>query len=246
MTATAAVAADPRLAIGGNNPPDVTEQTQVELNERHADILKRAADVLAGVERAPTEIKDDETAGKVADLIRMIGSVTKAGEAAHKIAKAPHLEAGRAVDGWLKKMSEPLVAAKVRLQRPLDAFLRAKADAERRRREEEAKALEEAAAREAAAMQTPAQMDAAIATEERAAEAKEAAHAKPAEMARTRGDYGGIATLRTTWKHEVTDVAQVPREYLMVNDAAIKAAVKAGTRTIPGVRIFQDQSAMVR
>jgi hypothetical protein len=40
--------------------------------------------------------------------------------------------------------------------------------------------------------------------------------------------------------HEVTDPAAVPRQYLMVNDAAIKAAIAGGVRDIPGVRIYED------
>ena len=48
------------------------------------------------------------------------------------------------------------------------------------------------------------------------------------------------------WKHEVIDAAAVPREYLMVDDAAIKAAVKAGIRAIPGVRVFEEAEMRVR
>lgn len=245
MTATA-TSIDPRLAMGGNNPPSTTEIVQSAMAIDHAAILKRRDELLAGVERAPKTVGDDETAGKVADLIRMIAAAAKASEAARVAAKEPHLEAGRAVDGWFKKITDPLTKAKAAVQAPLDAYLRGKADAERRRRDEEAKALAEAAAREAATMQTTAQMDAAIAIEEKAAEARDAAQAKPAEMARTRGDFGSVATLRATWKHEITDETKVPREYLMVNDAAIKAAIKAKVRSIPGIRIYEDQSVMVR
>jgi len=67
----------------------------------------------------------------------------------------------------------------------------------------------------------------------------------------------GAATTRMEWVHEVVDIAQVPRQYLMVNDAAIKAAyaspaVKArlvaglDEQPIPGVRIFQRPTLAVR
>jgi hypothetical protein len=103
-------------------------------------------------------------------------------------------------------------------------------------------------------MTTDADLDAAIAAEAQAQEARRAASAKAAELSRTKTDFGVTSSLRTTWRHEVTDAAQIPRAYLQVNDAAIRAAVKAavspdGKRCdieIPGVRIFADTQSVVR
>jgi hypothetical protein len=246
MSATAAATA----GIGHNHPPSVTEQVHSALSEKHRQLTARTEDLLGSVSRAPQTVDSEETAGRVADLIRMIGHAGQKAEAERKAEKEPHLEGGRAVDAWFKRITDPLAEAKARLQKPLDAFLKQKAAAERDRREAEARALKEAAEREAAQMQTPAQMDAAIAIEARAQEVQQSAQARPAELARTRGDYGGVATLRTVWKHEVTDPSLVPREFLVVNDAAIKAAIKGaakpGELKIPGVRIFEDSSAVVR
>ena len=50
---------------------------------------------------------------------------------------------------------------------------------------------------------------------------------------------GGKVTTALVWTFEVTDAAAVPREWLIVNEQAIGAAVRAGLRTIPGVRIFE-------
>ena len=41
------------------------------------------------------------------------------------------------------------------------------------------------------------------------------------------------------WAFEVVDADAVPREWMIVNEQAIGAAVRAGLRTIPGVRIFE-------
>jgi hypothetical protein len=51
-------------------------------------------------------------------------------------------------------------------------------------------------------------------------------------------------TLR--WTFELTDTTQIPREYLVVDEAAIRKAVNAGVRTIPGVKIFQTESLALR
>lgn len=67
--------------------------------------------------------------------------------------------------------------------------------------------------------------------------------AAPAKTTRTAE---GSVTMRSVWKFEVTDPEAVPREYLIVNERAIGAVVKAGVRQIPGVRIFEVEEVAVR
>lgn len=49
-----------------------------------------------------------------------------------------------------------------------------------------------------------------------------------------------VSGTRQTWTFEITDAAAVPREYLVVNETAIRKAMNAGARDIPGVRIYQE------
>lgn len=56
----------------------------------------------------------------------------------------------------------------------------------------------------------------------------------------------GSAIQRTQWTFEVVDPALVPREYLTVDEKAIRAAVKAGVREIPGVRIYEEFVTVIR
>lgn len=42
------------------------------------------------------------------------------------------------------------------------------------------------------------------------------------------------------WTYEIMDVSLIPRAYMEPSDKAISDAVKAGTRSIPGVRIYQE------
>jgi hypothetical protein len=63
-------------------------------------------------------------------------------------------------------------------------------------------------------------------------------------MART--ESGAALHVRKTWKAEVTDEGAVPREYCTVDTRKINAAVKAGVREIPGVRIFEDITPIQR
>jgi hypothetical protein len=49
-----------------------------------------------------------------------------------------------------------------------------------------------------------------------------------------------VSGARKVWKHEVTDAAAVPREFLVVDETAIRRAIAAGTRAIAGVKIFEE------
>lgn len=53
---------------------------------------------------------------------------------------------------------------------------------------------------------------------------------------------------RGLWRHQIVDAALVPREYLVIDEQKIAAVVKAtkGTLSIPGVRVYEEQIAVVR
>jgi len=55
------------------------------------------------------------------------------------------------------------------------------------------------------------------------------------------GKVSGVS-VKKVWKFEITDVSQVPREYMVVNEKAIGQVVKAtnGAISIPGVRAYQE------
>lgn len=59
------------------------------------------------------------------------------------------------------------------------------------------------------------------------------------------GDYGAVSA-KLVWDFDIVDEAQIPREFLLVNDKAIRAAVKAGVRNIPGVKVYQKEELAVR
>lgn len=52
--------------------------------------------------------------------------------------------------------------------------------------------------------------------------------------------------LTKRWVHEVVDINLVPREWLMIDEAKVKQAIKDGTRSIPGLKIYQDESITLR
>jgi|GEM_PF-3060731 len=51
-----------------------------------------------------------------------------------------------------------------------------------------------------------------------------------------------VKGLTTLWKYEITNEDQVPREFCSIDPGKLQAAVRAGFREIPGVRIFSEES----
>lgn len=68
---------------------------------------------------------------------------------------------------------------------------------------------------------------------------------QPAPPARVHGEAATLGTM-TTWDYEVTDFASLPDEYKMVFASKLGRVVRAGLRTIPGVRIFPKETLSVR
>jgi hypothetical protein len=60
------------------------------------------------------------------------------------------------------------------------------------------------------------------------------------------GSSGGVKGITKRWTFEISDAGQIPREYLVPDEALIRAAVNQGVRDIAGVRIFQETGLAVR
>ena len=66
------------------------------------------------------------------------------------------------------------------------------------------------------------------------------------EAAKVTRTESGSASQRKVWSFEVVNETEVPREYLVVEQGKIRDAVKMGTRTIPGVRIYEETKTIFR
>lgn len=51
---------------------------------------------------------------------------------------------------------------------------------------------------------------------------------------------GAKATFKERWTYEVVTLNEVPNEYLMADNTAIKKAISMGVRDIPGLRIYTE------
>lgn len=211
------------MSMLGHNQPPLSERLELE----HAALAQQVADVLALEPLAP--IFSDDDAEGYSERARTLKGVSAMVEKARKAEKDQILRDGRTVDDFFKGLARPVDEACAAIIAALNAFQRRKL-AEEKQRQREA----EEAARASA---TP--FD----------EAPARPHVAPVvAAARVVSSATGRATViaRVVWRHRVTDPAAVPRQYLMVNDAALQAAIAGGVREIPGIEIFEDVQTAIR
>lgn len=163
----------------------------------------------------------------------------------------------RTIKGQLSKFADEQERIRREEQRKADEAARkererleaAAREAERKAREK-AEADRRAAAEAAAAgrAEEAAKLAArAVAVEEKAAAkvddlAMRAATTVPQVIVREPPKVAGV-TMREVWKFEITDTAQVPREFLVVDETRIRKVVQAlkGDAKIPGVRVYAEK-----
>lgn len=255
------------VQLGHNAPPLDADPLLVRLQENHADLLERRDILAAACERAPEKIDDEETAGKMADFVqKQIDPFLKRSKEVHTSEKEPFLSAGRTVDGFWHTLIDDLEKWKIKLNKVRKTYADEKAAEERKRREEDARVareeqarLEREAAEKAAALRTQGDLEKAISAEEAAEKARieaekamKLAAEKAAILGRSRGEHGGMTTLKEFWNFSDMDRAKIDLEALRPHlqieamERAIKSWINANEETLKtgggltGVRIYRD------
>lgn len=148
-------------------------------------------------------------------------------------------EAHRSIIAAKKKHADPLTAAERIVKGKMLAWKRAETErleaerreleaAERAREEERRLAEAERLAEQGRAAEADAVLEAPVTT-------------PPVVMPPAAPKVAGVST-RHVWKFEIVDENLIPRQYMMVNQVAIRAAVRSMGKAanIPGVRVYQD------
>lgn len=206
-----------------HNQPPLAERLAID----HSALAEMAKEVATLVPDELAPISDEDGAGGYAETAKALKEYTALVEKARKGEKDQILKDGRTIDSFFATMVEPAKKALERVLTEINRYQRAKIEAENKARAE----------REAEAAKVAALFDEPVVPE---------APVVPKEVARITSYTGIKATASRKWVHEVTDVNQVPRQYLMVNDMAIKAAIAGGVREIPGVRVYEDVRTSIR
>ena len=263
-----------RLGLGSNYAPTDPDLLRDYLDNVYSDMLAAKLARIADAEGVPDTVDSEDALKSASDVVKDIQILLKRAESTRENAKAPHLNAGRVVDGFFKGLAAPLDEWKRKIEARMGVYLRAKAARERAAAEARA-AAERAAAEELArqAAASEAQRLADLAAKQRSVEPKalagELLHqameaegaarrseimatGKPADLARTRADSGVVSTLSKQWRFRVVNPAAVPRAFLVVDESLIRSkvrdAVKAETilaLAIPGIEIYSEEVTKV-
>jgi len=67
-----------------------------------------------------------------------------------------------------------------------------------------------------------------------------------ADIPRVTRTEAGSASQRKNWVFEIVNEAEVPREYLQVDEKKVRDSVRMGTREITGIRIFEEVTTVFR
>lgn len=251
--------------MGHNKPPvpitPTPEDVEAYLQEVSERVIETKEDLLANEPPEGHEVTDDAGAEEMTDYIKNLNGCAKNFESLRKTEKAPFLELGKTVDTFFKNEVAAMRIAKARAQGPLNAYLTAKAEKERKAREAEAKRLREEA--EEKAKQAAAEADAGMAPESETTlkqairtESKAERFEKSVEsgkgLAASHGQTGAVASIRKTWVGEITDINNIDlealREYISRDDLqkAVNRFVSNGGRNLRGTSIYEKSDTVVR
>lgn len=230
-------ARDPRF----DNQPPLDERVMLEFEEEleRQGVKARIHELLVSAGRVP-EVTTEEIAGKVGDLCRLARDVEKKVADARETHNRPLLNAQRALKSKADGLLAPLLSAIAEIRTKLNAYV---AEQERKAAEERRRiAEEERKAREA--LEQAGVSEEVIAT---------TVQAPKVDAPVARGDLGARVGSRTVWRFErEVEVKKLPKAILEnatvveAVDKVIGQMVRAGTREIRGVRIWEAKEAAVR
>lgn len=212
--------------IGHNNPP-LSDRLEID----HASLAKNAADALAQYATLDPILTDEdaESWSEAAKALKGFGGKSGLIEKTRVKVKEPVLADEKTIDTFFAKMAKPINDRVEAIVAGINRWQREKIAADEKRQREEAARLKTEA--------TPFDD-----------ESTTVPPPPPAPVARIVSAATGRATASASrpWVHRVKDPLLVPRDYLMVDEVKIRAAVKAGAREIAGVEIFQDVQTAIR
>ena len=181
------------------------------------------------------KVQDHESQLAAITLAGTIKKVAKTVEDARKEYTSPINEHVKSVNGLAKEITTPLDTGMRHLTGQLNQYA-SKVELERRKAEEEARRQAEVEQKHLDAEAKAAGVEAPI--------VPEILPAKP-EKATVRTE-AGTSYQRKIWTFEIDKLDEVPREYMLLNEKAVNAAIRNGVRSIPGLKILETTSTVIR
>lgn len=262
-----------RVTEGGEpwpeEPPSPIAPTNLPADEVERLDMELAGEIELAEKFLMEPIANQTAADRAAIWAKRIADIEKRFDQIRDERKRPHLEAGRRIDADFKPRIEKAADWKTRLKRHLDAWLRAQAEAERKRQEEarreadrirqefeeaERQAAEATRAIEEAPVDQPldneimSEVDAAMARAEEKQKALEQARADAERRSTAAGRSGAKVALRAYKLPRITD----PDAFLLaikdqkeISEAMDKVAARLARNgvTVAGMEIYVEERA---
>lgn len=189
-----------------------------------------------GMQREATELQiiDAATEAKAGEMIAQTKALKKQIETHQELLISSPQKFVRAVQSFTLPFRKDLESIEAQLKRKMGDYGYHKEMARRKAEAEAAKA--------AAALQKKIDKQAAKAGIE---PVQIPAPIVPPESAPIRTE-SGTTSYVPVWGYELIRIEDVPHKYLMIDDAAIKAAIRAGIREIPGLSIKERMQVRTR
>ena len=228
--------------------------TKIEIDETKIEIIQEAyLDRDAAIHKAElvTTVEDAFEAQSASTAMHALNEIVKGMEASRKEAKAPALQAGRAIDAIAKDFLSSAQSELTRVKRLLGEYQRVeaekkrKAEAEARRKEQAERAAFEQAERERIQKENAGRTGTLNKDLDKAAEKFDKSVAKiKQDVAQSHSAVAGVK-VRTTVKFKIIDesaLMQARPELFTPDDKKIRAALKL-TKQIPGLEIWEESNA---
>jgi hypothetical protein len=209
----------------------------VALPEVDTQVIELKTEALSLVQRAVAlTITDDITLGAANDALGVVARLKKNLEERRGFFVKPLNDQVKRVNEWFKGLSTPLDQADLILRDKVLAYRR---EVERQRAEELAR--QQAKAEAEAVLAKLAAEDAGLP----APEPVLPAFLPQAPAVKNITSDLAATNVRKVWTFDITDPAQVPREFCTPDERIIRAHVASGIRVIAGVSIYQKESLAV-
>lgn len=170
-------------------------------------------------------INSDKDVEDASVQVRAIKDMKNALEEQRTSFTKPINESLKNINGFFKKFSDPLTEADTILRKKMSQYRTAQEE-ERRKKQAE---LDKQWEKEQARLNKIA--------EKKGIEAPQIVAPSVQEAPQKLGKIG----FKTVWDFEITDLSQVPVEFLQLDMVKVRTAIREGQRDIKGLRIFQTE-----
>ena len=205
-----------------------------------------------------TEVITADQADLAGDVLKGLKKWASGSEAQRKEIVKPFNDGVKAINANFKVMMLPISTEVARIDSMLKKYLQAKAERERKlREEEEARLLAEAekASQAAALAEDGAEKEVEQQTADALLDTAVKVSKPPSKSVRS--TYGTTTTLRDNWKGEVSDLkcllaaivrGEAPENLIQINQAEINRVAKQVKEkgNVPGIRFYNDQAVFSR